>query len=445
MDYLIVVVDDEALCLTNVRNLLHEENMKAVCLRSGKDLIKYVQKNTPDLILLDIFMPEMDGFTTYKALREYESQHGKNHVPVIFLSGDSDIGTEKSCLEIGAADFMKKPFNRDILISRINNTIANSKTIETLTEEASIDMLTGFLNKSSGTKRVEEYCKEQSGSLCIMDLDSFKLVNDLFGHDKGDEVLKAFADVLRANVREGSIVSRVGGDEFMAFYPQVLDKKEIEDFSNRLNNDYVKETTRLLGDDNGIPLGVSLGLVMIPEHGRDFECLFALADSALYMVKNNGKHGYYIYDKTCHDNKVLDDSLAGELEKITVIVEERTENKEAMLLGREAFTSAYHLLVRYHKAFKGYYSNVIFWVSMDNESDERKLVEVTDSFVDMLRRVLDPCDLIMQYKPDRYFVVLNKRTEEETNSFLDKIMGMWNKNDYAQKAKIEYYAKHISY
>ena len=87
MDYLIVVVDDEALCLTNVRNLLHEENMKAVCLRSGKDLIKYVQKNTPDLILLDIFMPEMDGFTTYKALREYESQHGKNHVPVIFLTG----------------------------------------------------------------------------------------------------------------------------------------------------------------------------------------------------------------------------------------------------------------------------------------------------------------------------------------------------------------------
>jgi hypothetical protein len=82
---------------------------------------------------------------------------------------------------------------------------------------------------------------------------------------------------------------------------------------------------------------------------------------------------------------------------------------------------------------------------MNNESDERKLVEVTDSFVDMLRRVLDPCDLIMQYKPDRYFVVLNKRTEEETNSFLDKIMGMWNKNDYAQKAKIEYYAKHISY
>ena len=86
MSYWIAVVDDEALSLTNARILLGEEGMRVSCLRSGPDLLKFIEKNSPDLIILDILMPEMNGFEAYRALRNYEDQAGRPHVPVIFLT-----------------------------------------------------------------------------------------------------------------------------------------------------------------------------------------------------------------------------------------------------------------------------------------------------------------------------------------------------------------------
>ncbi len=122
----IIVVDDEAMSLTSVRSLLGSEDMKISCLLSGRELLKFMEKNDPDLILLDVMMPEMDGFETLKELRRSEKEGGRLETPVIFLSGVTDEATEQRGLKLGASDFIHKPFNRDILIRRINNTIKNS-------------------------------------------------------------------------------------------------------------------------------------------------------------------------------------------------------------------------------------------------------------------------------------------------------------------------------
>ena len=95
MDYWIVVVDDETLSLTTAKNLLGDQNMRVSCLRSGRDLQKFMAKNEPDLILLDVLMPDMDGFATYHALRELEEASGKKQTPVIFLTGSDDSETER--------------------------------------------------------------------------------------------------------------------------------------------------------------------------------------------------------------------------------------------------------------------------------------------------------------------------------------------------------------
>ncbi len=123
MSYWIAVVDDDAIELKNAKNLLDGQDMRVSCLRSGADLLKFMENNNPDLILLDILMPEMDGFETFHLLREYEEENGKNITPVIFLSGDSDNATERRGLKDGAADVIRKPFDRGILISRIVKTI----------------------------------------------------------------------------------------------------------------------------------------------------------------------------------------------------------------------------------------------------------------------------------------------------------------------------------
>ena len=226
MSYWIVVVDDEPLSLTNAKNMLHSHGMRVGCLRSGSDLLEFVKTKTPDLILLDILMPEMDGFETYRALRRFEEKEGRPQIPVIFLTGEDNNEAERRGLKAGASDFIHKPFDEGILIKRINNTIVNRKTIESLTEEATMDKLTGFLNKASGTKRVTELCREERGALMIMDLDSFKLVNDLYGHDMGDRVLEAFSSVVRENVRAEDVVCRIGGDEFMGFFAEMTEETE---------------------------------------------------------------------------------------------------------------------------------------------------------------------------------------------------------------------------
>ena len=149
MSYWIVIVDDEPFCLTNAKNLLREQNMRVSCLRSGKDLLAFMETHDPDLILLDILMPEMDGFETYHELRFCEDKKGVPQTPVIFLTGEDNHETERRGLKAGASDFIHKPFDKDILIKRINNAIINSKMIENLTEEATLDKLTGFLARQA--------------------------------------------------------------------------------------------------------------------------------------------------------------------------------------------------------------------------------------------------------------------------------------------------------
>ncbi|MBR5419864.1 MAG: response regulator, partial [Lachnospiraceae bacterium] len=231
MGFWIVVVDDEPLSLTNAKAMLNRHDMRVSCLRSGQDLLRFMEKNSPDLILLDILMPGMDGFDTYRALRQFEEGAGRAQIPVIFLTGEDNHETERRGLKAGASDFIHKPFDEDILLKRIHNSIVNSKTIESLTEEATLDRLTGFLNKASGTEKVSGLCRETTGALMILDLDNFKLVNDLYGHDMGDRVLVEFASIFRYNVRKEDVISRIGGDEFLAFFPQMTHREEVAAFT----------------------------------------------------------------------------------------------------------------------------------------------------------------------------------------------------------------------
>ncbi len=445
MDYKIVVVDDEALSLTNARNLLGEENMKVSCLRSGKDLLRFVEKNTPDLILLDILMPDMDGFETYHALREFEDAVGRKHIPVIFLTGENDSETERRGLKAGASDFIRKPFNRDILIRRIHNTITNSKTIETLTEEASVDKLTGFLNKASGTAQVIRLCQDSSGVLMIMDLDSFKLVNDLYGHDMGDRVLQAFADVVRRNIREHDVIARIGGDEFMGFFMNVSDKASVASLSTRLNQQLGLEAARLLGEDNGIPLGISIGAAMVPEHGRDYESLFSLADNSLYAVKQNGKHGFAVYDQSEEDFEPVEGDLSQELLRITKIVEERNDMDEALLLGREAFAIVFRYIMRFYKRYGGKVAKILFALKPQEVISERNCMEAAMKFQEHLQKTLRKSDLVMQNRSNQFFVVLTGRTKAEADAAVERIISSWEEDREHYKMNVEFEFAYTEY
>ena len=220
----IVVVDDDIETLKNARVLLSDEDMRVSAVSSGKDLIAFMQKNDPDLIILDIVMPEMDGFATYEAIRKLEKEEGRRETPVIFLTGEVNAKTEEIGLRLGASDFIRKPLNKDIVLQRIKNTILNTETIVNLTEEAMTDKLTGFFNKSAAEQKMTDLCMLGYGMMMILDLDNFKLVNDIYGHEMGDRVLESFADITKKNTRANDVLCRIGGDEFLVFFVNTNDE-----------------------------------------------------------------------------------------------------------------------------------------------------------------------------------------------------------------------------
>ena len=208
--------------------------------------------------------------------------------------------------------------------------------MENLEEEATVDRLTGLLNKAKGTERVSKLCQRKNGALMILDLDSFKLVNDLFGHEKGDQILKAFADIIRMNSRETDTLCRIGGDEFMGFYEDLTQERAVGSLTKRLNKQLQTAAQKILGEDHGIPLGISIGVVMIPEHGREYNDLFAMADNTLYKVKQNGKHSYAIYGSESEDYSNAE-CTENRLDRLVQILEERNDRSGALLLGKDYF------------------------------------------------------------------------------------------------------------
>lgn len=441
MSYWIVIVDDEPFCLTNAKNLLREQNMRVSCLRSGKDLLTFMETHDPDLILLDILMPEMDGFETYHALRVCEDKKGVPQTPVIFLTGEDNHETERRGLKAGASDFIHKPFDKDILIKRINNAIINSKMIENLTEEATLDKLTGFFNKASGTEKISSLCQESVGSLVIMDLDNFKLVNDLYGHDMGDRILVAFAGIVRHNVRTDDVVSRIGGDEFMGFFSDLTDDLAVASLTKRLNTQLSEEAASMMGKEHGIPLGISIGVAVSSDEQNAFQILFRYADSALYEAKRQGKHGYVIYNQllTKQDS---DNDLEQDLERITQIVAERGEGKGAMILGQEAFTWNYQYIERFVIRYGGVATRILFSIS----SDEQRVLfsEIVSEFGKSLQNTLRKIDIILQWQHNQYFVVLPQLKQKDMPRVIERVLGAWEKRGYHKRVRIDYVTSFLS-
>ena len=444
MAYWVVIVDDDSIALRHAKNLLSEEGMRVSCMRSGRDLLKFMESNSPDLILLDILMPEMDGFECFHQMRQAEQEKGKTATPVIFVTGDNDSKNERRSLKYGASDFVHKPFDRDVLISRINNTIENYKTIEQLTENASVDKLTGFLNKSSGTKKIAQMCENCVGAMVLFDLDNFKLVNDIYGHDMGDQVLVAFSELMRLNTRAEDIISRIGGDEFLSFFRDITQRQDIRSLTRRLNEQLLNRCIELAGQDFDIPIGISAGVAFAPEHSSDYATLFRYADSAMYRAKQNGKHGVEVFDiSTLAQIQEKVGSLDDEMEHITRIMAERGKADAAMVLGKDVFIYLYQFATRLLRKYKKNASKML--ISLSAEGEVEDFSAMSACFLDIMQKNLRSNDIMVQLKADQFFALLPDITEAETQILRKNIFDAWEKTGRTNEVTLHCTIENMTY
>lgn len=219
----VLIVDDEPMSRMLLESIL-ESVFICATVESGEQAISYCKANLPDLVLLDMNMPDIDGLDVCTALK---ASPETNHIPVIFVTSTMDVESENACWEVGASDFVMKPVNASTLTHRIRTHLQNKLRTEFLEMMTFHDQLTGLYNRMYLTKEIPLLIKQvarDNGTVgaIMIDIDYFKLFNDTYGHLEGDICLQKVAQTVSDTVkRPKDAVIRFGGEEFLVVLPYI--------------------------------------------------------------------------------------------------------------------------------------------------------------------------------------------------------------------------------
>ena len=408
----ILIVDDDEFTL-KVANMMLSKHYKTVCALSGAEAIKLFETEKPDMVLSDLLMPEMDGYELHRILQEKSS----GNVPIMFMTADESDESESKGFEVGAADYIRKPFKPDVLIRRVANILDHLDKIHGLTMAVDTDPMTGLLNKAASQRKIGEICSSKQGVLIMIDLDSFKLVNDIYGHGMGDKILIRFSELIKKVIRSSDLAGRMGGDEFIAFCQNVHDESIIAQKTKYLNEQLVASAKEYMGDDMSIPLGTSIGAVFAPNEGTDFSTLYNKADQALYKVKQNGKHGYAFYGETHSDEELS--SIPKDISNIRMILGERNIEPGAYFIGFDDFKIVYRLMFR----IVDNYNKGVQLMQITLETEDKLLIE---AFGKSLRKTLRKSDCITQKGNNQFLVLLIEAHLSECEIVKKRILDRWD-------------------
>ncbi|MFO7818989.1 MAG: response regulator [Halanaerobacter sp.] len=281
----ILIIDDDVELLDLLERVLREYGYEILITPEPEEGLKILEEESIDLILLDIMLPEIDGFSLFKKIREFDFQE-----PVVFLSGKKDVEDKVKGLELGADDYITKPFEIEELKARIENVLEKYNNFKNRIIK---DQLTDAYTKSYFQERAQEE-KERFGrgdkrfSVAFLDLDNFKEINDDYGHLVGDEVLKEFAQFLFQNLRRIDQVYRFGGDEFLILFPETT-AQEAYFVLERLKKEFAKYNFANVNLEREIEIDFSSGIAEMKDPQEEIEVLLQKADEALYDVKQNNK------------------------------------------------------------------------------------------------------------------------------------------------------------
>ena len=283
----LVVEDDEDARMVLAELLRPRYDVEAV--GDGETALRRAAELNPDLILLDLFLPGMDGFGALTGLRRNSKTAD---TPVIFLSAQGDAETKSQGLSLGAADYLAKPFSEQELMARVDRTLKLSAQKEHYRALAQTDGLTGLPNFRSFHARLEEEVARAHRyghhlACAMVDLDGLKQINDRLGHAAGNRAILALADAVREELRDTDFAARYGGDEFVVLLPQTSESQGAL-FAERL-----RKRLAQVSEQAGLPVHGSIGVAAVSAEELDSteaaEDLLRQADEALYRAKRSGR------------------------------------------------------------------------------------------------------------------------------------------------------------
>jgi diguanylate cyclase (GGDEF)-like protein/PAS domain S-box-containing protein len=292
----ILVVDDERSNQKLLVTLLAQDYHVKVAGNGPRALDISHSSPYPDLVLLDINMPGMDG---YEVCQRMQDNPLTRNIPVIFVTGASDLKSEIHGLQLGAVDFITKPITPAITLLRVRNLMLLKQHEKKLKYLAHYDALTNIPNRVLLNDRMKQAVaqakrEQKKLAVCYLDIDGFKLINDTLGHQAGDQVLIEISLRIGKILREGDTVARLGGDEFAVLLPNL---NNIEECTHTLKRLHENIALPIVIQGQSCWVTASIGISIFPDNNDNMDVLLPLADQAMYVAKQSGKNGYHFYDQ----------------------------------------------------------------------------------------------------------------------------------------------------
>lgn len=291
-EYKILIIEDGELNRKVLVDTL-QGTYKLHTVSSGKDAIKVVRRFHPHLILLDILLPDINGFDV---LKQFKEMHDIKNTPVLIITGlDNDEDEEKG-LSMGAVDYIRKPFNSFLVKARVNTHIQIVKQMLMIEKLSFYDSLTCLPNRRKFDYHLEyewhrAVRKKTLMGLLMMDLDNFKNYNDYYGHAQGDAMLKAVAGVLKSILnRSTDIPCRWGGEELAVLVPETTEEGLLLIAEKiRAEIEMLKVPHLRSNEATGITISIGAGY-MVPHQDELLGEFVETVDRLLYKAKNEGKN-----------------------------------------------------------------------------------------------------------------------------------------------------------
>ncbi len=327
LDIDILVVDDTPENLRLLSTMLTQKGYHVRKAISGQMALTAVQALLPDLILLDIMMPGMDGFTVCKELKASSTTAD---IPVIFLSALNHTSDKVAAFQAGGADYITKPFHLEEVLARVHHQLALKAATQEirklnacleervrerthqlevahaqLLELALCDALTGMPNRVSFLEQLElslhriKLDGDYQFAVLFLDCDRFKVVNDSLGHETGDELLVAIGHRLQTLLQPDDTLARMGGDEFAILLTQLSSSQQAEDFAQQILTHFTQPFNL---QNQQVFINASIGVVLGNASYDKPEHLMRDADTAMYQAKAGGKAQYRLFDRAMHDS-----------------------------------------------------------------------------------------------------------------------------------------------
>ncbi len=287
----ILIVEDNPIDAKSLEDTLHQENYTTVVAPDGKTAFRLLEKENPDLVILDILLPDTDGFEVCKQIRKNSKYIS---TPVLFYSVIKTIDDKLLGLEMGASDFLSKSSEKRELLARIKNLLEEKDKIENALRSKFFDPLTSLYSGEYFKHRVDDECirskrYKHDFSCMLIDVDNFGKVNNTFGNKTGDRILKKIGDIVKTNTRDADEICRYKEDEFGILLPET-DLRQAYSVAERIR--LFMNNTHALRNECTMDITISCGVSSFfsSSYENNKSQVISLDDQAVKLAKKEGRN-----------------------------------------------------------------------------------------------------------------------------------------------------------